>query len=171
MCIDFIWYYPRNKDYPGCFQIVDYSEWYRFFDNLNRTGQINWNYNGKPETFFSSSLQSVLDSSLVKDPVRLQGIFQGLYDSANRSYVDKETQKLTPVGRINLQRIAEDDCRTATTTTRTTTTASTASTTTAGITARTTTARTTTTAKGNSAGRGRYEMVALLMTVGMGFLV
>ncbi len=151
MCIDFIWYYPRNKDYAACFQIVDYSEWYNFFDNLNKTGQISWKYSGKPETFFTSALQSVMDSGLVKDPARLEGMFQALYNSANRTFVDVDTRKTTPVGKINIQRIADNDCRTATTTTQAA-------------------ATTTTTRRPNSAGRASYQLTAFLFPIGLLFL-
>jgi len=120
-CLNAFWYYPRNENEIGCLDLIGLDTWVSFFDNLNRTGQINWYWNND-DTFFEESFQRIEESNLVNDPVKLEKIFQDFYNSAPReSYnsnggIDKH-------GPINVKRITKETCTdTASTTARPATT-------------------------------------------------
>lgn len=108
MCLNFVWYYPRSPVNSRCFSTISDKLWYNFFDNLNRTGQINWYYDSD-RTFYQDSYKRIEESNLVNDPTKLEKMFDDFFKNAQR-ITFQDTTGVEVNSPINVQRIAKDAC-------------------------------------------------------------
>lgn len=110
MCLDFLWYYPRQENVYECDSEISGENWYFFFDYLERKGYIKWTWkpiNGD-ETFFSESFENIMASQTLT-PDLLQDLFEGFMKQAPRlEYHDKQRAGLPRL--INFEPIKKETC-------------------------------------------------------------
>lgn len=112
MCLDALWYYPRTTAIQGCVDFPNGRQWFDFFDNLNKTGEIKWSFNGTYDeaTFFENSFKDIEASPLITQSARLEKMLQDFYDNVNRTtYYDGRLEEHGPV---RLIRMTEEPCTT-----------------------------------------------------------
>ena len=87
MCLNLIWYYPRNEKLATCYQEVDFNEWLKFFSKLNHNNDFTWVVNNR-WTFWEDTIASLQASEkLTNDPEYTERLFQEFYDSAAKAEI------------------------------------------------------------------------------------
>lgn len=112
MCLNFIWYYPRNEKLATCYQEVDFNEWLKFFSKLNHNNDFTWVVNNR-WTFWEDTIASLQASEkLTNDPEYTERLFQEFYDSAAKAEIKAEmpgqVYELYP--QVDIERLPKDEC-------------------------------------------------------------
>lgn len=108
MCLNFVWYYPRNADFDSCYDWVEPSSFYPVFDNLNKSGEVNWQWNGEENDYFPSIIGAVEQSDLVNQPARLQSLFEDIYRTGKRNQFS--VAGFSQYDPISVERMNTDSC-------------------------------------------------------------
>lgn len=82
MCLNFIWYYPRNAGSTRCTSMIDHKIWGNFLKELNSSSEIT--FNGSE---FPINNKELLDISPINTGQSLVAQFQDFYDNANRTQI------------------------------------------------------------------------------------
>lgn len=107
MCLNFLWYYPRSSASAQCFSFLPTESWIGLFDNLNKTGQIDWHFDSE-QTFFQDSFKRIEESALMNDPAKMEKIFDDFFKNTGRIvYYDNKAEYDGP---IKVQRMTKETC-------------------------------------------------------------
>lgn len=112
MCFDFILYYPRHDELSQVFEVIDFDQWYAFFDDLNKTGMIDWKFADDYQSFFEDSMKSIENSPLNDDPEKLENLFQTFIDGSKRTQYWPGQKSSERVSRVlpKVERLTDTSC-------------------------------------------------------------
>jgi len=91
MCLNFLWYYPRNTEYTACEEQTGLDPWIGFYTNLAKKGLFEWNVMSDA-TFVQDTMASLEASEyLTKNTNITMEIFQQFYQSSwkDQIFIDR----------------------------------------------------------------------------------
>lgn len=108
MCLDFLWYYPKSSTFNDCYDNFEFNSMLEFFDSMNKTGKINWQF--ERQNFFRDSMRSVEESEMMKNPEYVQKLFQEYFDTSKRNLCSYGTGSCELYDAFKVERMPEDSC-------------------------------------------------------------
>lgn len=115
MCLNFIWYYPRNTKYVACYDQTSVDEWIKLFTEFAYTiPDFKWIINSD-QTFIQDTVASFEASpTLMSRHDFVQQKFQEVYSKGKKNFIqsinngdDIYTPEVTPP---EVERLVDDNC-------------------------------------------------------------
>ncbi len=110
MCLNFIWYYPRNEDLATCNERTYTDDWVAFFTRLAEKKDFEWSVNNM-NNWVGETCDSLLSSEKLRnDPAYTEALFQEHYKTSRKQEILPEMNSWDVYPPVKIDRLQIEKC-------------------------------------------------------------